>query len=481
MLYRAQISPVQPILFGEGMQISLDNYYTLLKEQSGSLQAEEFMQLKLAADPIDISLPLTEQGQYEWYSYYNLLKRADLEIEPGPLSGTAQVGASRISDIYGKFLVQLSNLVVIKQLSADDLKRKGELQEELSALKTQLGGLSNADFAAWKDYADLRGYNYGDMAAYTSFSSAYGSADELERLMNVKNTKTFELIRIINKPFADADDQEIMTATVNYYSSSMRLPYPTFPDYTYLPNIINLNYLLGLPHVSTAVFDDRYVFTFDETLNFIKTTGAGALSGTFNRTTDDSSTINTDWGSSISVGYSFIHVNASVSEQQEISEDFKKGIEIGLSSKSSFRVGINYDPWFKPNLFKSKYIKDSPELFEEFFNENGSLLYYPTALIVIRGFSINFESSANWTYDYHKKFSASGGGGFNVFGINFGGSGNYSQDTKEHHVDQTGTKLTFGDDETTLRFIGYAVKKNTFWTEAAKDHTTAFRALHKMV
>jgi hypothetical protein len=88
------------------------------------------------------------------------------------------------------------------------------------------------------------------------------------------------------------------------------------------------------------------------------------------------------------------------------------------------------------------------------------LLYYPTGLILIRGFLVKFSSSQNWVYDYKHHFSASAGGGFNFCGVSFGASASYSEDEHTHQVDQTGTDLTFSDDEHTLRFVGYSVKKN---------------------
>jgi hypothetical protein len=99
-------------------------------------------------------------------------------------------------------------------------------------------------------------------------------------------------------------------------------------------------------------------------------------------------------------------------------------------------------------------------LFQEFFGIGGSLLYYPTKMVLIRGFSATFANSNDWTYDYENTFKAGSGGGFGVFGINFGLSGNYSQNTKEHKFEKNGTTLTMKDDESTVRFVGYVVRKN---------------------
>jgi len=246
----------------------------------------------------------------------------------------------------------------------------------------------------------------------------------------------------------------------------MRMCFPLYSDNKYLPTILTLGFLSSLPHQSTGQYDDRYVITFDKTLDFIKTAVAGKLAAKYSKTTDDSNSITTDWGYSGSFGYAFISVNVSASDHKTIVQDFQNATSIELSAEASLRVNINYGPWFKPDLFESAYIKANPDMFREFFGTTGSLLYFPTALILIRGFGIKFDSSANWVYDYEDKFSASAGGGFNVFGINFGDSGSYTQDTKEHKVDQTATTLSLSDDVNTLRFVGYVVKKNTFLTQS---------------
>jgi hypothetical protein len=464
-MYQYLNSPVQPVTFGDAMQISLNNYYDILKANAGSLGANELLQLKLVADIIDITDKKNKEGGYEWFSFYNLIRRSDLEIEPDPVSGTALAGIAKVSELYGKFLNKLSRYVLIKELSPEDQKKKSDLDVEIEALTTQIGTYANLDYATWKQYCELHGYNPADMARYNQWAEVFGHAKRIQELIDIQTEKNFEVIQIIDRKYPNADDQEIVTALVNYRSSSMRLCYPTLPDYLYLPTEISLQYLLSLLPVSTGQFDARYSMGFDLDPIKIKTTQAGAINGKFNHTTTDSSTITTDWSASGSIGYFFINVSASASDHKTISEEFRTATEMKLNAKAAFRVNINYGPWFNANLFRSKYIKANPAVFMEFFGAKGSLLLYPKALILVRGFSAEFSNSQNWTYDYEHNFSASVGGGFSVFGINFGGSQFYSQNTKEHKIDQAGTSLKISDDENTLRFVGYAVEKNEFLPE----------------
>jgi hypothetical protein len=120
-------------------------------------------------------------------------------------------------------------------------------------------------------------------------------------------------------------------------------------------------------------------------------------------------------------------------------------------------------------LFSHKHVKENPQEFVDFFGPDGTLLYYPIGLVVVRGFSATFNSSQNWTYDYQNRFSAEAGGGFNIGFINFGGSSSYSKEDKEHQVHQQNTNLTISDDPDTLRFVGYVVVKNNTTTHAFDD------------
>lgn len=461
-------SPVQPVTFGEAMQISVNNYYDLLKSQTDSLKADEFLQLKLAADIVDITDKTNDKKGYEWFSYYNLLNRADLGIEPRPLSEVSvQVSTSLFSSIYGEFIGTLSRFVIVNALTSEEKQRISDLEVDLNSIIRELGTLTDADYATWKQHCEIYNSNPADVIAYVQWAQTFGHSYKISELLELQTQKIFDIGQILDKKYSTKEDQDIVDAYVAFRQISMKLCYPRMSDYLYLPTLISLQYLASLyPPVKSGLYDARYVYGFDLDLNTIKTNGAGALKADFDVNTQTSTSITKDWGTSGSVGYAFISVKASASEHTAITEDFRKASSIKLKSKAAFRVGINHGPWFDSNLFNASYIKKHPEMFEKFFGKQGTLLYYPTALILVRGFSTEFTSSSQWTYDYNHSFSASAGGGFSVFGINFGASYNYGTNTSEHKIDQTATVLTVADDDATLRFVGYAVKKNTVITNA---------------
>jgi hypothetical protein len=471
-MYQFSESPVKDVTFGEGMNISFDHYYELLKNQTGSLGSKEFLQIKLVADGIDIS-PNTEQGSYKWFSYYNFLRRADLAINPVPIDGTVLTGVVTLVDVYGKFLRKLRTLVVRTELSADEQKQVADLDMEIQRCKDKTRDLFNEDSQAWKTFCEIRGINPADGFAYVQWSRNYGQINEIENVNRLMYEKIFDRKTILNRKYPTPEDKEIIDAEFEFDNATMRLRYPIHPDFEYLPTVLTLQYLALLSTGSTAVFDDRHVVTPDKTLEFLKTAVQGKLTAEFDKQTQSSNSIETDWSASASARYGFIKVKANASEHKTISEDFSKATNIKLGSEASLRVNINYGPWFKPNLFEHKRVKDNPTLFTDFFGNSGTLLYYPTALILIRGFNISFTTKSLWTYDYKSKFSASGGGGLRAFGINFGGSASYGRSETIHKVDQSKTELKISDDIATLRFVGYVVKKNdtvlNILTETAKS------------
>src|SRR3974377_1168414 len=160
-------SPVQDVTFGQALSISLNNYYDLLKGQVGTLAADEYIQLKLVADAIDIS-----RKKYPWYSNYNLLIRSDQAIAPTPVTGVVGTAVSTLWAVYERFLRKLRTYVVQANLSPDEQKQVNALDVDMDGIKTEISKYYMLDRANWKIYADLMGYSVGDNNAYFNWASA---------------------------------------------------------------------------------------------------------------------------------------------------------------------------------------------------------------------------------------------------------------------------------------------------------------------
>lgn len=469
-------SPVQPISPGDALKISLDNYYDLLKGQVGNLQVNEYLQLKLVADILDVSAdwptPPPAEGAhfYPWYSNLQLLNRADKTIVPIPLSAGVETGGGRLSVEYGKFLQLLRKFVVQGVLSKEDQQHLDDYDGKISLLKDQNQTLVLKDRQNWKLYADAMGFNVADSSAYIQWAQSYGHLDTVQRNEDSIEALLFQEQTILDKNWPDPDDKAVVDASVNFNKSAMRLRYPMFPDYQYTDGRkFNPGYLGTLPLGSTAQFDDRLVITTTPTLDVMKTAGQGTFDVAWDRSTQKSTSISTDWSASASGGWGPFGASVSTSESAQINQDFNTLQSIELSAAAAFRAELAFPAWFDSNLFNHKHVKENIQRFLPFFGKDGTLLYFPTGLILVRGFSVKFISAQNWTYDYKRHFSASGSGGFNCLGYRFGASANYNSDVHEHQVDQANTKLQFSDDTATIRFVGYAVKKVTVAADVISD------------
>jgi len=469
-MFRAGSDPVQPVSLSSALKISLDNFYDLLKGHAGVAQ-NELLQLRLSADLLDISDDkLASKGGYKWFSYHNLLDRSDRQIESSPVSpdpNGAQVNATTLSSIYGLFLLTLRSFVVKKELSADDQKKVADINGLIDQDKTQYEKLAEDDRVNWVKHCKHTGGNVEDRNAYISWSGTWGNLREMKDALDNLKGQYFNLNTILDRKYPDPGDRAIIDAEFDYNNMTMKASYPNSYDYDYPDgDNFNISYLITLGMSGTGAFDWRYVINWQETLHTIKTAVAGSFDAKWDQETGSSSSISTDWSGSASGSYYFISARASASSHTQIQEDFSKTTGVELAAEAAFRINIRYPQWFHPELFKSKHIEENPQSFEEFFGTNGSLLYHPLGLVVVRGFSSKFTSSQDWSYDYDHNFSASSGGGFSVGPISFGASGSYSEHQHEHQIDQQHTSLTISDDKSTIRFVGYVLAKNETYLNA---------------
>lgn len=472
-------SPVKDVTFGTALEISLDNYYDLLKKQVGGLKQDEFLQLKLVADTIDISPDKkASEGGYIWWSFFNLLNRSDRAIAPTPVLGEVQTSLVSLADVYGRFLTKLRTYVTVDVLSPDDQVRVAELDLRIQDLKSDSMELYIRDRDAWKRYAEAMGYEIGDDTAYAQWVGQFGHLEQIQSNMDKISDAVTARQKLLDTQYSDPSDKEVIQAVADFENPAMRLRYPNTEDNLYSDgDKFSIDYLARLNLGSSALFDDRRAIFWDKSLATMRKGGGGSFDATFDKNTQKSTSITTDWSGSASGSYRFIRVKASASEHKSIQEDFTKATGISLKARSAYRVNLQFPAWFKPVLFSHRHVLKNPHAFREFFGPKGSMLYYVSALITVRGFETTFTSEQNWTYDYVRKFSASGGGGFNVFGISFGGKGSYSSHQTEHQVDQSTTKLSIKDDENTIRFVGYAVTKVDVFNRGVTGEIAALHAL----
>jgi hypothetical protein len=369
-----------------------------------------------------------------------------------------------LASVYEQFLRQLVTYVVQINLSDGDQKKVNELQLQIDSLKTQNLTWVEQDRATWVSYANAMGYNPGDKDMFFQWDAQYGHGAQLQNGFQQINSIQFQINTILDKQWPEPADIDIVNAQIAFYESQMRMCWVLFPDAMYSERAqFSLEFFTQLQQIDTAMYTSRRVISWDKSVDFMKTSGGGSFTAHFDSSTSTSTSITSDWGGSSSASYGFISVNANASEHTQIQTDFSHATSLDLSAAATYKVGLVFPGWFQPSLFSNKRVTDNIKDFAQFLGPNGSLLYYPSHLICVRGFKASFGSTQNWTYDYQHNFSASGGGGLNVCGISFGGSASYSNSEKEHTVSQSNTTLTIADDQATVRFVGYGLTKNTVY------------------
>jgi len=167
---------VLPVPINAALKITLNNYYDLLKSNVGGLQASEFLQLKLVADPVDIS-----SKDYPFFSYANLRVKSDVAIVPKPVAAEGvSTGATTLVSIYGSFLRELRDLVIPGILTPEESLRVTALDQIMKGQRDLIDQYEKADMAKWKDYATLFGLDPKDFAAYTQWAAAHASLAEIQ-------------------------------------------------------------------------------------------------------------------------------------------------------------------------------------------------------------------------------------------------------------------------------------------------------------
>lgn len=235
-------SPIKEITFGEGMKFSLNNYYDVLKEQAGGLAAKEFIQLKLVADGLDISDTVkvdSKDASYKWFSYYNLVKRSDIAIDPDPVDiGTVMTGAKTLHAVYEEFLRKLKSLVALKNLSVDDQRELADIETLMKGYDDDVAKLEDLDKQQWNNHCSTVGLDPKDIFAYLQWSANNGQKQNIKDIYDKKYKLNFRRLSILDKSYSNPDEKEIIDAVADFENPNMSLRYPLFPDYEYLPQVV---------------------------------------------------------------------------------------------------------------------------------------------------------------------------------------------------------------------------------------------------
>lgn len=436
------------ITIGTAYKITIDNFYDLLRKETGGWDNKTLFQLNLHSNTIDLS------ENYEAFSYENIRRVADVQIVDSPLSDLS-IQTAQFSRIWGEFLFELFKLTPELKLTEEDKQKLIDLEADNKKLKQEVNDLEEEENRNWNSHCENNGLNKDDLDLRANyFMSDQGQGQEINDLYSKIDNNIGET-NMIEISGSTENDRNIRIAWNNYSSVRYKQLLCLSPKKLTVADC-NDKYIKQ----ASKDFSFDYSYPIDKSLNTIKTSQANKLITHFDQTTENTSTISTSFGGDGNVGYSIFKIETHVEDVKTISDEFSKVQAIDINSESIMKIGINYTNWFDASLFKSGYIINNPDIFNKFLGPDGSLVYYPISLIILRGITLVFTSSQKWNYNYKENFRASAGGGMNFFGISFGGNEQYTNETKEHIVDANSTTLSISDDKNTIRLVGYEIANN---------------------
>ena len=462
----AELPQVNPL---EDFKLTFDHFYQFVKREAGA-EDTQLIQIRAAAEPIDFGV------EWPWFSYYSFLLKMDKRLLPKPITEDTTPEKFGLSDgmlsyEYGRLLAELVRMIEVKELPADINEKIAAAELSITNLLKEVDDLIELDASRWEKYANAMGFSVGDRNAFTQWMFAYGHVQQLDGLrikLEDENTK-IALLRL--DKFSDADQEQIFEAFKYFSNAGSRLRWPRIPDNQYKQidgtPPFTPDYLARLPTGDTPLFADRrYFFPEGIGLATIVSTGIGGFSETLTKESSSSEDITSDWGGQASGSYSWFSVSASASDHVSIKEDMKTTQSIKIGCKSLLKLPFDAKPWFNPEIFKNSYVLKNATKLSRYFGLNGTLRYYPAALIVARGMHIEFISTGEYKYNYTHLFSQSGGGSARFFGIGIGASANRSGTRQAQRVEKSGHTLILDDGEQNFRVLGYVVNKMETLEEA---------------
>lgn len=463
MPHIANLAEIQPL---DHFKTTFDLFYEFVKGQvKGGLKADQFIQLQTIAEPLDFA------KDYRWFSYHTFLNKVDQTLKPEPLSDQFSVTDRTLAREYERFVETALQLVEAIELPPETIAKINAEIVKSENIKKEIRRLVREDGEAWKEYAELRGIPFGDLAQYLQWSNRYGNANDIEAQASALEGCYGTLEQLRRQQYTDVDQREIKESWDKLISVGARIRYPRRPDNEYPDGAkFTLPYLASLPTGDTAMFADRPVIFPDLSIDTVMGGTSGQFSVTFDKSRTSKESMSTDWSGSVSGSYGWFSASVDASSSTQIDEEFSHTTDVSLGCKSCMVVPMQPPSWFNPSLFENKLILKNKRTFARYLGPQGTLLYYPKGLIVMRGFNIRFASTNKWKYDYTHDFSVGGKASAKFFGIGIGGGYKRHEHQESHIVEKNGDELKFSDGETTLRVVGYVAQKNTkYSTEAFAD------------
>jgi hypothetical protein len=456
--------PVSEVNVLADFDLTLNQFYGLVRKNADNLSAGTRLQLQATAIPFDVS------NDYPFYSLGNIAGLADMTISPVPVSDLLLTNPlARLSREYYAFLTQLLALIEVKALDAATLATIDKYTTANENMQSHINNLYLKLRTDWSVYADATMTSPGDTVAYVHWLQGRPGMTEIHEVEQEmqRNQAFVEGLRI--RKYNDVADQMVVDAYAKFCSPGSRMRYPRFDDRLYKEEQANFTplYFARLADSESSQFVNLQISRVRSTLSDITSSPLNALDDKITSMSVADSTVTTDWNASGGGGWGPFSFKTSVTNHQVVEDDFKGTQSIQVKTKSLLALQIDLSAWFDPSLFAHPLLAPNRRVFERFLGIRGSLRYLPTHIIVARGFRVEFHSTQEWKHDYKSDMSGGGSGSARIFGFGFGGGGGRSKSVHEQTIETREHALIL-DDGDNIRLLGYGVTENTAFAQAVE-------------
>jgi hypothetical protein len=472
----------------ENFNLTLDDFYGVLKERVGSLADNELVQLGTIAIPADIG------ESYPRFSLNNLVTIGDITVEQNPDSDYSVAYDTSLFKEYKEFVSTLARMIEKRILSASENAEIDRLTTKMNNELKQAEIYEKRRRTAWKLYAYNNNILEGDNLAFRDYISSHPLTSLINSLYDSgkQDVALINLIRL--REYDSAEDKEVIDTWGRLTDGTSTIKLPIFEDSRYSEEErkkFSLSYFSSLGDSPSDLFDVRPVIAPTVTLDSLLKDTIGSVVYEFSKIRTKTINIVEEWNAKTSGSgntgflirkpYSF-SFNASGSTT--VNEDFSSVLKIGFGVDMIQSVAFTR-PWFKRGLFKHPKVISNIKQFDRFFGPKGSLVFTTSRAILARGFFVSFEKSESFKYDYKSALTMGGEstGSVKLLGVKFGGasaSGSTTRTDTRQTFEQDGSKLTLRDGDN-IRLMGFVVSYNAPTTAHFKRRREAVAEIENSI
>ncbi|MBX5164804.1 hypothetical protein [Rhizobium sp. NZLR4b] len=389
------------------------------------------------------------------YTNYIFRQFADRTISVSPEDFGGGNTNDRYSRVYRDLVeIAAADLYANASLTPQQQQTVDDCDTNVNTAIENIKTIRTAALEAWLAYAKEAGLKPGTPQyelAYANYYQPYIAQIKNERQKIITNQAKRRAVFL--SVFKSPADREM----ANVYERCNAVE-----SQQSLPTDLTLETKYGIDPINIGAAADGGMYAFETELGLLPSGTLtlmlhkqGERNETFSNEDEETHNHDSEWHANAGGSWGLWHASGSDSEEEHFKQSIEHLESIKISCDYLGDYWVNRRDWFSSTIFKNKHIvkalKDNPSYLTR-------LALCISSVIIVRGLKVeykfrDFSDTAVWSsYNY------SGGGGYGVFGIDFGSAGGGSSGNSYDHVINTKEKsVTFLDGPDVCRLLALRV------------------------